>query len=86
VRVPDATLDELRERGFALFETFLAPEELNAAQSALWLHFPRPNDYFGEPARFPEYGASQFGGVQEFPYKSWDINRLAFHPDLVDAA
>jgi len=86
VRVPDATLDEVRERGFAVFETFLAPEELSAAQEALWLHFPRPNDYFAEPARFPEYGASQFGGVQEFPYKSWYLNRLAFHPDLVDAA
>ena len=25
-------------------------------------------------------------GVDEFPYRSWDLNRLAFHPDLVDAA
>ena len=30
--------------------------------------------------------ASQFAGVEEFPYRSWDLNRLAFHPDLVDAA
>ena len=29
---------------------------------------------------------SQFAGVEEFPYRSWDLNRLAFHPDLVDAA
>jgi hypothetical protein len=86
VRVPDAVLDEVRERGFALIEGFLAPDELKAAQEALWLHFPRPEDYFAQPASFPEYATSQFAGVEEFPYRSWDLNRLAFHPDLVDAA
>ena len=34
----------------------------------------------------PRYAGDQFGGVEEFPYRSWDLNRLAFHPDLVDAA
>ena len=24
--------------------------------------------------------------MEEFPYRSWDLNRLAVHPDLVDAA
>ena len=33
-----------------------------------------------------DYAASQFAGVEEFPYRSWDLNRLAVHPDLVDAA
>jgi hypothetical protein len=86
VRVSDAALDEVRERGFVLIEEFLAPDELKAAQQALWLHFPRPEDYFAEPASHPEYATSQFAGVLEFPYRSWDLNRLAFHPDLVDAA
>jgi hypothetical protein len=86
VRVPDATLDEVRERGFALFEEFLAPDELKAAQQALWLHFPRPEDYFADPASHSKYTASQFAGVEEFPYRSWDLNHLAFHPDLIDAA
>jgi hypothetical protein len=86
VRVPEAALDDVRERGFALVEDFLAPGELEAAQQALWLHFPRPEDYFADPARYAEYAASQFAGVEEFPYRSWDLNRLAFHPDLVDAA
>jgi hypothetical protein len=84
--VSDAALDEVRERGFVLIEEFLAPDELKAAQQALWLHFPRPEDYFAEPANHPEYATSQFAGVLEFPYRSWDLNRLAFHPDLVDAA
>ena len=34
----------------------------------------------------PSTPRSQFAGVEEFPYRSWDLNRLAFHPDLVDAA
>jgi len=86
VRVLDGALEEVRERGFALVEGFLTPAELEAAQQALWLHFPRPEEYFAEPARFADYARSQFAGVEEFPYRSWDLNRLAFHPDLVDAA
>jgi hypothetical protein len=86
VRVPDAALDEVRERGFALVEDFLAPAELAAAQEALWLHFPKPDDYFADPSLYAHYATSQFAGVEEFPYRSWAINRLAFHPDLVDAA
>jgi hypothetical protein len=86
MRVSDATLDEVRARGFALVEGFLDPGELKAAQEALWLHFPKPEDYFADPARYSDYARDQFAGVEEFPYRSWDLNRLAFHPDLVDAA
>ena len=86
MRVSDATLAEVRERGFSLVEGFLDGEELAAAQEALWLHFPRPQDYFADPDAFARYAASQFAGVEEFPYRSWDLNRLAVHPDLVDAA
>jgi hypothetical protein len=86
VQVSDTTLDEVRERGFALVEGFLAPQELKAAQEALSLHFPRPEDYSADPSRYGRYAGSQFAGVEEFPYRSWDLNRLAFHPDLVDAA
>lgn len=86
MRVSDATLAEVRERGFSLMEGFLCDAELAAAREALWLHFPRPEDYFADPGAFPHYAASQFAGVEEFPYRSWDLNRLAVHPDLVDAA
>jgi Phytanoyl-CoA dioxygenase (PhyH) len=88
VRVPDATLDELRTRGFSLLPGFLAPDELAAAQEALWRHFPRPDDYFADPEAEPHraLAGNQFAGVLEFPYRSWDLNRLAVHPDLVDAA
>jgi hypothetical protein len=86
VRLSETTLDEVREQGFALVEGFLAPDELKAAQEALWLHFPKPEDYFDDPERHADFARSQFAGVEEFPYRSWDLNRLAFHPDLVDAA
>ena len=86
MRVPDTTLDEVRQRGFSLLQGFLTSDELRAAQQALWLHFPTPEEYFADPARHGEYARSQFAGVEEFPYRSWDLNRLAFHPDLVDAA
>jgi hypothetical protein len=84
--VPDAVLDEVRSRGFALLEGFLDAGELQEAQDALWLHFPRPEDYFAGPADHARYRAGQFAGVEEFPYRSWDLNRLAVHPDLVDLA
>ena len=86
MRVTDTALERLRDDGHVLVEGFLAPDELEAAQRALWLHFPRPEQYFANPDGFSQYAGSQFAGVEEFPYKSWDLNRLAFHSDLVDAA
>src|SRR3974390_1890719 len=88
MRVPDATLDEVRDQGFSLLEGFLTPEDVEAAQDALWKHFPKPDDHFADPTP-PDPArptGSQFAGVEEFPYRSWDLNRLAVHPDLVDAA
>jgi len=41
-------LAQLRERGFLVFEGFLAADELAAAQEALWLHYPRPEEYFAD--------------------------------------
>jgi phytanoyl-CoA dioxygenase PhyH len=97
MQVPDRNLNELREQGFTIVPGFLAPEELNAAQEALWeqhvhpcgyecLGYPRPADYFADPSAHQEYAASQFAGSRMAPWQSWDLNRLAFHPDLVDLA
>ncbi len=86
MRVPDKALDDVRRHGFALVEGFLTPDELEAARAALWLHYPTPEQYFADPSQYAQYTAGQFAGVEEFPYRSWDLNRLAFHPDLVDAA
>ena len=86
MRVPDRNLQELREQGFTIVEGFLAADELEAAQKALWLHYPRPDDYFADPSAHPEYARGQFEGTRVAPWQSWDLNRLAFHPDLVDLA
>jgi hypothetical protein len=88
MRVPDATLDEVRHQGFSLLDGFLDSDELEAAQQALWKHFPTPDEYFADPATpgHDRFAESQFAGVEEFPYRSWDLNCLAVHPDLVDAA
>jgi Phytanoyl-CoA dioxygenase (PhyH) len=85
VRVPDTTLDAVADRGFALLEGFLTDSEVRAAQEALAKHFPNPEQFFADPSAHPRFADDQFGGVDEFPYRSWDLNRLAFHPDLVDA-
>ena len=87
-RVPDRALDDLREQGFTVVEGFLAPDELQAAQRSLWLHFPRPEEYFADPdaPAHAKFAVNQFAGNVRGPWKSWDLNRLAFHPDLVDMA
>ena len=86
VKVPDRNLHELREQGFTIVEGLLAPDELKAAQEALWLHYPRPEEYFADPSAHEEYTRNQFDGIRIGPWQSWDLNRLAFHPDLVDLA
>jgi hypothetical protein len=86
MRVPESSLDQLRGRGFAVVEGFLDPDELATAQAALWGEFPSPADYFADPARFEHLTRSQFAGLKVGPWRSWELNRLAFHPDLVDLA
>lgn len=85
MHVPDQALDELREQGFCVVPGFLAADELAAAVEGLWLDFPTPEAYFAAPDAHPSYARSQFAGLRTFPARSWAVNRLAFHPDLVDA-
>ena len=86
MRVPDRCLAELRERGYLVFEGFLGADELAAAQEALWLHYPRPEEYFADPAAPAWLATSQWDGLVSGPWRSWDLNRLMFHPDLLDLA
>src|SRR4051812_32547111 len=86
MRVPDRCLADLRERGHLVFEGFLAAEELALAQEGLWLHYPRPDEYFAHRAAHAGLATSQWAGLVKGPWKSWDLNRLAFHPDLLDLA
>lgn len=86
MRISDAHLAAVREQGYTVVEGFISGDELRAAQEALWLHYPRPEEYFADPEKYASFSRSQFSGLNLFPYRSWALNRLAFHPDLVDAA
>ncbi len=86
MRVSDVRLEELRTQGFTIVEGFLNPDELAAAQDQLWHSFPRPEEFFADPSAFPHLAKGQFAGLKLFPLQGWELNRLATHPDLVDAA
>jgi hypothetical protein len=86
LRVSDAQLAEIWDRGYTLVEGFLDPASLAEAREALWSVYPRPEDYFADPSAHPKLARSQFAGLRFFPYESWALNRLAVYPDLVDAA
>lgn len=86
MRVPDQNLNEIRERGFTIVKNFLDPATLKAAQDALWTVFPRPEDYFADPAKYADFAKSQFAGLRNFPYRDWAFNAVAAYPDLADAA
>ncbi|HEY3950857.1 phytanoyl-CoA dioxygenase family protein [Phenylobacterium sp.] len=86
MRIPDENLAEVFDRGFTVVENFLDKETLRAAQDALWEIYPRPEAYFADPSAHPKYAKSQFAGLRFFPYPSWDLNRVAVYPDLIDAA
>ena len=86
MRVSDAKLAEVWDRGFTIVENFLDPDTLAAAQEALWGIFPKPEDYFADPSAHPSLTRSQFAGLRLFPYASWALNQAPIYPDLIDAA
>ena len=86
MRISDASLAEVWDRGFTVVENYLDADTLKAAQDALWGLYPTPEAYFAAPENHPQFSKSQFAGLQLFPYPSWDLNRLAVQPDLIDAA
>lgn len=86
MRIPDSLLEQVRTEGFAIMDGFLAADELAAAQEGMFEDLPRPDVYFADPDAHRDFAESQFAGIRNPPYRSWAVNRLAFHPDLVDAA
>lgn len=86
MRLSDSVLDEVRDQGFAIVEGFLAPNELAAAREGLFEEFPTPEDFVADPESFAHVVEHSFAGLRLGPFDSWALNRVAFHPDLVDAA
>lgn len=85
MRVSDASLAEVRDRGFTIVSGFLDAATLAEARAALWKIHPKPEDYFADPSKYPDYGRSQFAGIRVFPYEDWALSRLPVYPDLIDA-
>jgi ectoine hydroxylase-related dioxygenase (phytanoyl-CoA dioxygenase family) len=86
MKVSDAQLAEVWDRGFTIVPAFLDADTLAAAREALWGVYPTPEAYFADPAAHPKFARSQFAGLRYFPYEAWALNRVAVYPDLVDAA
>lgn len=86
MRVTDEKLAEIWDRGFTVVEGFIDPVSLREAQEALWTIYPRPEEYFADPAKYPQFEKSQFAGIRLFPFDAWALNRLCVYPDLVDMA
>ena len=64
---------------------FLAPDELPRREAGAVAALPAARGLLRRPRpRPPRAAGDQFAGVHEFPYRSWDLNRLAVHPDLVE--
>jgi hypothetical protein len=86
MRVPDANLEQYEAEGFTIVPGFLDPDMLAQAREGIWDVFPRPEDYFADPAAYPRLGESQFSGIELFPYPSWGLNQVPCCADLADAA
>ncbi|HEX4742386.1 MAG TPA: phytanoyl-CoA dioxygenase family protein [Caulobacteraceae bacterium] len=86
MRVPEAKLAEVWDRGFTVVEGFLDAETLAAAQAGLWDIYPRPEAYFADPSAYPRFARSQFSGLRFFPYANAALDSLPVYPDLVEAA
>ena len=86
MRVPEAKLAEVWDRGFAVVEGFLDRDTLGAAQAALWDIYPRPEAYFADPSAYPRFARSQFSGLRFFPYANAALDSLPVYPDLLEAA
>ena len=86
VYISDQVLDRVRSEGYAVVEGFLSGPELASARNGMFEEFPSPEVYFADPAAHTEVVRHPFAGLRVGPFRSWDLTRLAFHPELVDAA
>jgi hypothetical protein len=58
----------------------------DAKLAEMWDIYPRPEAVFAGHEVQAKFARSQFSDIRLLPYPTWDLNRLAVYPDLVDAA
>jgi hypothetical protein len=86
MKLTASQLREYHEYGFLVIEHFLDPATLAAAQAALTLHYPSPTEYFEAPERFPRFSESQFSGLVNFPWASFDLNSVVVDKRMIEVA
>jgi Phytanoyl-CoA dioxygenase (PhyH) len=86
MHISDQVLGDIRTNGYAVMEGFLSPHELAAAREAMFKIYPPPDVYFADPSSHADLVAHPFAGLRRGPLTHWALNRIAFHPDLVNAA
>lgn len=85
VKITDGDLAQYHSEGFVVIPGFLDAGTLAEARAGLHKDHPTPEDYFSSPDDWPVYGKTQFT-LLKFPFGDWRVNRLAFYPDMIDAA
>lgn len=85
-RVPGAALQEVHDRGFTIVEGFLTADEVATARIAMRETAPSGEDYHADPEKYAAVVETQFSGNFKYPFGPIALDRLAYHPDLVDAA
>ena len=86
MKLSSSQLQQYHDRGYIVLEHFLTSAALAAAQAALPLHFPEPEKYHADPEAFPKFSQSQFSGLVNFPWASFDLNRVVVGEDMIDVA
>jgi len=81
---PTRPLDAVRTQGFTPVEGFLDAGTLKAAQDAMWRLYPKPEDYFADSSKYPQFSTKR-AGIRYWPYPDWALSRLPVLPGLIDA-
>jgi hypothetical protein len=85
VKITAEHLEQYHNEGFVVIPGFLDADKLAEAQAGIGADHPTPEDYFADPTQWPIYNTTQFT-LLKFPFGDWRVNRLAFDPDMLDAA
>ena len=73
--------------GFVVLPSYLSANQLSSAIAELRLMFPSADEFHRQPdaedyARFND----EFGGIDDFPFRSTELSLLSVHQDIVDLA
>ena len=79
-------IEQYHDLGYLMIPDFLSGDQLKRAQQALTLHYPSPSEYFAAPEQYPVFSTSQFAGLANFPFGSFDLNRVMVTPELIEIA